>query len=83
VFEEVLKFYMTISEVETRTLWLSVWHSDIFGRNDFLGEVTLPLGHEVFETPGLKWYPLQERVCIDLRKFFFNYKLKSSENKLM
>lgn len=62
VFEEVLKFYMTISEIETRTLWLSVWHSDMFGRNDFLGEVTLPLGHEVFENPGLKWYPLQERV---------------------
>ena len=54
---------MTISEVETRELWISVWHSDIFGRNDFLGEVILPLGHEVFETPGLKWYPLQERVC--------------------
>lgn len=62
VFEEVLKFYMTISEIETRTLWLSVWHSDMFGRNDFLGEVTLPLGHEVFENPGLRWYPLQERV---------------------
>ncbi|XP_054158225.1 uncharacterized protein LOC128956532 isoform X2 [Oppia nitens] len=62
VFEEVMKFYMTIGEVETRDLWISVWHSDIFGRNDFLGEVTLPLGHEVFETPGLKWYPLQERV---------------------
>ncbi|CAG2162873.1 unnamed protein product [Oppiella nova] len=65
VFEEVLKFYMTISEVETRDLWLTVWHSDIFGRNDFLGEVSLPLGHEVFETPGLKWYPLQERVGVD------------------
>lgn len=57
---------MTISEVETRELWISVWHSDIFGRNDFLGEVILPLGHEVFETPGLKWYPLQERVWDDM-----------------
>ena len=34
----------------------------MFGRNDFLGEVLLPLGHEVFERPGLKWYPLQERL---------------------
>ncbi|XP_023215061.1 uncharacterized protein LOC111617926 [Centruroides sculpturatus] len=61
-FDEVLKFPMTISELETRTLWLSIWHSDMFGRNDFLGEVMLPLGYEVFDNPGLRWYPLQERL---------------------
>ena len=63
-FDETLKYSVTISEVTGRTLWISVWHSDVFGRNDFLGEVTLPLGYEVFETPGLKWYPLQDRVSI-------------------
>lgn len=41
---------------------MSVWHSDRFGRNDFLGEVMLPLGNDTFESSGLKWYPLQERV---------------------
>ncbi|KFM63564.1 Synaptotagmin-like protein 5, partial [Stegodyphus mimosarum] len=62
VFDELLKFNVTVSELEIRTLWLSVWHSDRFGRNDFLGEVMLPLGSEMFENSGLKWYPLQERV---------------------
>lgn len=62
VFDEVLKFQVTVSELETRTLWLSVWHSDMFGRNDFLGEVMLPLGYETFENCGLKWHPLQERL---------------------
>jgi hypothetical protein len=30
---------MPLQEVERRTMWVSVWHSDMFGRNDFLGEV--------------------------------------------
>ena len=64
VFDEVLKFSLTVGEIEGRTLWLTVWHSDRFGRNDFLGEVTLPLGHDVFENSGLKWYPLQDKVLI-------------------
>ncbi|KAI1294984.1 Synaptotagmin-like protein 4 [Halotydeus destructor] len=59
-FDEVVKFQLTISEIESRSLWISIWHSDIFARNDFLGEVVLPLGHEVFDSPGLKWYPLQD-----------------------
>lgn len=71
-FDETLKYSMTVSEITGRFLWLSVWHSDIFGRNDFLGEVTLPLGFEVFETPGLKWYPLQERVSF-LNDFFLDF----------
>ncbi|XP_015909187.1 uncharacterized protein [Parasteatoda tepidariorum] len=62
VFDERLKFSIMPSEMEIRTLWLSVWHSDRFGRNDFLGEVMLPLGNDTFENNGLKWYPLQERM---------------------
>jgi hypothetical protein len=31
---------MPLQEVERRTMWVSVWHSDMFGRNDFLGEVS-------------------------------------------
>ncbi|XP_054721366.1 uncharacterized protein LOC129231143 [Uloborus diversus] len=62
VFDELLKFHVTVSELEIRTLWLSVWHSDRFGRNDFLGEVMLPLGNDAFDSTGLKWYPLQERM---------------------
>ncbi|XP_065584075.1 uncharacterized protein LOC136043080 isoform X2 [Artemia franciscana] len=61
VFEEILKFYVSLEELELRTLWLSVWHSDMFGRNDFLGEVTIPLAGRVFDDPQPKWFPLQER----------------------
>lgn len=62
MFDEVLKFHVTSGELETRTMWISVWHSDIFGRNDFLGEVMLPLSSEFLENSALKWYPLQERL---------------------
>ncbi|CAN7988592.1 unnamed protein product [Ixodes hexagonus] len=61
VFEEVLKFRVTMSELQARTLWLSVWHSDMFGRNDFLGEVMLPLTYDTLEKTDVKCYSLQER----------------------
>lgn len=63
-FDEVLKFQMSLSSLESRTLWLSVWHSDMFGRNDFLGEVLISLQGRVFDNPQPQWYLLQERVKI-------------------
>lgn len=51
-----------MSELESRTLWVSVWHSDMFGRNDFLGEVVITLADTVFDDVSPKWYPLQDRV---------------------
>ncbi|XP_015788448.1 uncharacterized protein LOC107365455 isoform X2 [Tetranychus urticae] len=72
VFDESLKFYLPSNQTEGRTLWISVWHSDIFGRNDFLGEVTLPLTKEILKNSGLRWYPLQERI--DLLESNHNYK---------
>ncbi|PSN35914.1 hypothetical protein C0J52_07173 [Blattella germanica] len=62
VFDETLKFQMTLHGLETRTLWLTVWHSDMFGRNDFLGEVMMTLENKVFDDPSPHWYPLQERT---------------------
>ncbi|XP_012233230.2 uncharacterized protein [Linepithema humile] len=61
-FNETLKFHMNLSGLETRTLWLTVWHSDMFGRNDFLGEVRMPLENKIFDDPTPHWYPLQERT---------------------
>lgn len=55
---------MPLNSLETRTLWLTVWHSDMFGRNDFLGEVTINLQGIVFDNPQPQWYTLQERVSI-------------------
>ncbi|XP_024943527.1 uncharacterized protein LOC107270394 isoform X2 [Cephus cinctus] len=62
VFDETLKFHMSLNGLETRTLWLTVWHSDMFGRNDFLGEVRMPLENKIFDDPTPKWYSLQERT---------------------
>lgn len=62
VFDETLRFYMSLSSLESRTLWLTVWHSDMFGRNDFLGEVLMPLQGKVFDNPAPQSYNLQERV---------------------
>ncbi|XP_073814610.1 bitesize isoform X5 [Musca autumnalis] len=61
IFDEVLRFHMPISSLESRTLWLTVWHSDMFGRNDFLGEVSVNLQGRVFDNPQSQWYLLQER----------------------
>ncbi|XP_057663084.1 uncharacterized protein LOC130898064 isoform X2 [Diorhabda carinulata] len=62
VFDECLKFHISLNGLETRTLWLTVWHSDMFGRNDFLGEVMMTLENKVFDDPTPKWYNLQERT---------------------
>lgn len=61
VFDEVLRFQVSLDGLENRTLWLSVWHSDMFGRNDFLGEVLMPLENKVFDDQLPKFYTLQER----------------------
>ena len=53
---------MPLVEVQRRTMWLSVWHSDMFGRNDFLGEVMMQMSGQVFDDPSAKWYTLQDRV---------------------
>nr|XP_018897966.1 PREDICTED: uncharacterized protein LOC109031092 isoform X1 [Bemisia tabaci]XP_018897967.1 PREDICTED: uncharacterized protein LOC109031092 isoform X1 [Bemisia tabaci] len=61
VFDEVLKFHINLEDLETRTMWLTIWHSDMFGRNDFLGEVMMPLENKIFDDPLPHFYPLQER----------------------
>lgn len=62
VFEETLSFVQPLASLSSRTLWLSVWHADMFGRNDFLGEVTLPLADVVYDDPAPMWYKLHERT---------------------
>ncbi|KAI8424219.1 hypothetical protein MSG28_002792 [Choristoneura fumiferana] len=62
VFEETLSFVQPLASLSARTLWLSVWHADMFGRNDFLGEVTLPLADVVFDDAAPMWYKLHERT---------------------
>ncbi len=49
-------------EVDTRTLWLSVWDWDRFGRNQFLGEVRLSLSSLDLTDPTERWHSLQDKV---------------------
>ena len=51
-----------------KTLWLSVWDWDRFGRNSFLGEVRVPLSELDLSVKMEKWWPLVDtvsvRVCV-------------------
>jgi len=62
VFDEILRFSITKSELESRTLSLSVWHNDKFGRNDFLGEVVVPIDAVNIDDLKPDWYPLLDRL---------------------
>nr|XP_036857417.1 synaptotagmin-like protein 5 isoform X3 [Manis javanica] len=61
-FNETLKYTISHAQLETRTLQLSVWHYDRFGRNSFLGEVEIPFGSWNFENPSDEWFVLQPKV---------------------
>ncbi|XP_063249080.1 synaptotagmin-like protein 5 [Prinia subflava] len=61
-FNETLKYVISHSQLETRTLQLSVWHYDRFGRNSFLGEVEIPFDSWNFENQGDEWFVLQPKV---------------------
>ncbi|XP_029588149.1 synaptotagmin-like protein 1 isoform X1 [Salmo trutta] len=62
VFDQTLKYKMSVSEVRGRTLNLSVWHAAPLGRNLFLGEVELELAHWDWKHTHSDWYQLQPRV---------------------
>ncbi|NXT68501.1 SYTL5 protein, partial [Chaetops frenatus] len=61
-FNETLKYVISQSQLETRTLQLSVWHYDRFGHNSFLGEVEIPFDSWNFENQGDEWFVLQPKV---------------------
>ncbi|GCB74798.1 hypothetical protein scyTo_0003890 [Scyliorhinus torazame] len=62
-FNEWLKYKLEKDELQSRTLNLSVWHSDHFGRNLFLGEVEIPL--ETWDWSNIKptSYILHPRIA--------------------
>ncbi|XP_046848226.1 synaptotagmin-like protein 4 isoform X3 [Xenia sp. Carnegie-2017] len=57
-FNEELLFEIGTIELLRRTLWVTVWHYDRFGRNGFLGEVRLPLSDFPGSEVKSHWYPL-------------------------
>ncbi|KAH0624764.1 hypothetical protein JD844_032543 [Phrynosoma platyrhinos] len=63
-FNEILKYVISHTQLETRTLQLSVWHYDRFGHNSFLGEVEIPLDSWNFENQLDEWFMLQPKVSM-------------------
>ncbi|KAM4699869.1 synaptotagmin-like protein 5 [Discoglossus pictus] len=61
-FNEVLRYVISHTQLETRTLQLTVWHNDRFGRNSFLGEVDIPLDSWNFENKDDEWFTLQPKM---------------------
>jgi len=57
-----------------------VWNSDRFGRNDFLGEVVIPLGYFSFESQTPSWHKLKDRVGSSLQQFALHCFLASLES---
>ncbi|NXO06054.1 SYTL5 protein, partial [Oriolus oriolus] len=72
-FNETLKYVISHSQLETRTLQLSVWHYDRFGRNSFLGEVEIPFDSWNFENQSDEWFVLQPKVEV-VADFGLQYK---------
>ncbi|CAJ1079585.1 synaptotagmin-like protein 5 isoform X2 [Xyrichtys novacula] len=62
VFNENLRYVISHSQLETRTLQVSVWHHDRFGQNSFLGEVELTFDSWEFDTQIEEWYALQPKA---------------------
>lgn len=67
VYNENLRYVISHSQLETRTLQVSVWHHDRFGHNSFLGEVELSFDSWEFDSQIEEWYSLQPKVesCMD------------------
>ncbi|XP_078514387.1 synaptotagmin-like protein 5 [Lissotriton helveticus] len=63
-YNEVLKYVISHTQLETRTLQLTVWHNDRFGRNSFLGEVEIALDSWNFENRADEWFKLQPKVDV-------------------
>ncbi|XP_056358513.1 synaptotagmin-like protein 5 isoform X1 [Oenanthe melanoleuca] len=72
-FNETLKYVISHSQLETRTLQLSVWHYDRFGHNSFLGEVEIPFDSWNFENQSDEWFVLQPKVEV-VTDFGLQYK---------
>ncbi|XP_041106374.1 synaptotagmin-like protein 3 [Polyodon spathula] len=63
-FSETLRYNIDRSQLETRSLQVSVWHSETLKRKVFLGEVIIPLDSWKFEEDSRQsynWYQLDSK----------------------
>ncbi|XP_061698050.1 synaptotagmin-like protein 5 isoform X2 [Syngnathoides biaculeatus] len=62
VFNQNLRYVISHSQLETRTLQVSVWHHDRFGHNSFLGETELTFDSWEFDSQIDEWFALQPKL---------------------
>uniref|UniRef100_UPI00398F1426 synaptotagmin-like protein 3 n=1 Tax=Pristiophorus japonicus TaxID=55135 RepID=UPI00398F1426 len=65
VFNETLRYNIERSQLEMRTLQVSVWHCTTLKRKVFLGEVEIPFEDWKFEensTQSYNWYQLRGKI---------------------
>ncbi|XP_051514676.1 synaptotagmin-like protein 4 [Myxocyprinus asiaticus] len=62
-FKENLKYSINHTQLLTRTLQLSVWHYDRFGRNAFLGEVEMPMDDHDIDSAHEECMVLREKAA--------------------
>eukprot|EP00112_Aurelia_sp_Birch-Aquarium-sp1_P021907 Seg60.3 transcript_id=Seg60.3/GoldUCD/mRNA.D3Y31 product="Synaptotagmin-like protein 4" protein_id=Seg60.3/GoldUCD/D3Y31 len=64
----IIEYKVSITDLRTRTLMVSIWNNDRLGRNYFLGEVMLPLDRivddGVLSKPNTAWYPVKEKSTL-------------------
>ena len=56
------QYKVSEGELSSRTVWLSVWDWDRFGRNQFLGELKLPLTSLDLTDNTNRWHTLLDKV---------------------
>ena len=57
----LLQYEITTAALENRSLYVSLWHNSLFGKNVFLGEVNIPLNYKQVDSPP-KTYQLRPKV---------------------
>ncbi|XP_070807681.1 synaptotagmin-like protein 3 [Pituophis catenifer annectens] len=64
-FQEILKYNIEYSQLQTRQLQISVWHTGIFRHPVFLGEVVIDFeswDFENYSTQSFNWYQLKAKM---------------------
>ncbi|CAL8398679.1 unnamed protein product [Boreogadus saida] len=60
-YNEILRFKILMEVLRMQNLNISVWHNDTFGRNSFLGEISLDLSEWDFANTQINDYALAPR----------------------
>ena len=91
-WDQLLEFGISLRDLRTRSLWVSLWHVERFRHNMFLGEVMLEMDKTISESDEIKqeyaipcWYPLCQKTPMHLRnvsKGFIRFSILFEDKRL-